>query len=92
MNKPTSSMASSSNNEEVEKLKDQIFSLELELGNLKYEHAKEIQGLKESMGMEREERLVSEHREQSTVEMLNTGGDTEETETTRVEHQIELLN
>ena len=90
LNKPTSSMASGSTNEEVEKLKDQIFSLELELRNLKDEHAKEIQGLKESMGMEREERPVSEHREQTTVEMRNTGGDTEETETTRVEHRIDL--
>ena len=58
-------MASSSNNEEVEKLKDQIFSLELEMGNLKNEHAKEIQSLKESMGMEWEARPVSEHREQT---------------------------
>ena len=90
LSKPTSSMVSGSNNEEVEKLKDQIFSLELKLRNLKDEHAKEIQGLKESMGMEREERPVLEHREQTTVEMQNTGGDTEETETTRMEYQIEL--
>ena len=64
--------------------------MELELRNLKDEHAKEIQGLKESTEREQEERPVSEHREQTTVEMLNTGGDTEETETIRVEHPIDL--
>ena len=45
LNKPSSSIASSSGNEEVEKLKDQIFSLQLEMANLKDDHARELQSL-----------------------------------------------
>ena len=57
---------------------------------MKDDHAKEIQSLKESMGMERVARPVSEHREQETTVKMPNPGDTEETETTRVEHQIDL--
>ena len=60
------------------------------MGNLKNEHAKEIQSLKEYMGMEREARPVSAHREQETTVEMPNPGDTEEIETTRVEHRIDL--